>query len=66
MSITDQRPDPKTVSHEAVATIARERAAQLYADLILRDAKLQEQEQYITTLEQRVRELERNTDQAAG
>lgn len=56
--IADQRPDPKTVSHEAVAAVARQRAASLFEDVLLRDAKIQEQEAYITTLEARIAELE--------
>lgn len=47
-------PDPNTVSHEAVANIARARAADLYAQLILRDAKIAEQQQYIAALEARL------------
>lgn len=58
MSIVEQRPDPNTVSHEAVARVARQRAATLVEDLILRDAKIAEQQQYIEALEGRVRELE--------
>jgi hypothetical protein len=58
MSTTDQRPDPSSVSHEPVATIATQRAGQLFQDVILRDAKIQEQQQYITTLENRITELE--------
>lgn len=54
-----ERPDPKTVSHEAVATIARQRAAGLFEDVLLRDAKIQEQQAYITALEGRLAELEK-------
>lgn len=58
MSITDQRPDPNTVSHEAVARVARERAADLFEQVLLRDAKIAEQQQYIQHLETRLQELE--------
>lgn len=58
MSITDQRPDPNTVSHEAVATVARQRAAGLFEDVLIRDAKIQEQQAYIGVLEARIAELE--------
>lgn len=53
-----ERPDPKTVSHEAVAQIARQRAAGLFEEVLLRDAKIQEQQAYITQLEARIAELE--------
>ena len=46
-----ERPDPSTVSHEHVATAARKRAAQLADDLLLRDAKIAEQQAYIAALE---------------
>lgn len=59
MSIID-RPDPVTVSHEAVAQIARQRAAERADDLLLRDAKIQEQQTYIQHLEARLQELEKN------
>lgn len=52
------RPDPNSVSHEAVAAIAQRRVGELVQDVILRDAKIQEQQQYIVVLEQRVEELE--------
>lgn len=58
MTILDARPDPQTVSHEAVANVARQRAAALFEDVILRDAKIAEQTAYITQLEARIRELE--------
>jgi len=51
-------PDPNTVSHEAVANVARRRAGDLYQDVILRDAKIHEQQQHIELLEGRLRELE--------
>ncbi len=54
----DQRPDPNTVSHEAVAFIAQQRAGEQYQEVILRDAKIQEQQQYIKVLEARLAELE--------
>lgn len=57
MSVTDQRPDPRLVSHEAVATIARERAAELLGDVILRDAKIRELTEYIDALERENAEL---------
>lgn len=60
MTTTDQRPDPNSVSHEAVAVIAQERAGQLFQDVILRDAKIGEQQQYIARLEARVGELEQH------
>lgn len=59
---TDQRPDPNTVSHEAVAMIAKERAGELYQDVILRDAKIGEQQRYIGHLETRVSELEKQLE----
>lgn len=58
MTVTDQRPNPNSVSHEAVAIIAQRRAGELYQDIILRDAKIQEQQRYITTIEDRLAELE--------
>lgn len=61
MSLTDNRPNPNAVSHEPVARIATERAGQLFQDVILRDAKIAEQQGYITALEERIRELEQQT-----
>lgn len=52
------RPDPKSVSPQYVAQIAQQRAGEQYQDIILRDAKIQEQQQYITALETRLNELE--------
>jgi hypothetical protein len=54
-------PDPNTVSHEAVANIARRRAGDLYQDVILRDAKIHEQQQHIEHLEGKLRELEQQS-----
>lgn len=62
MTTTDQRPDPNSVSHEAVAVIAQERAGKLFQDVILRDAKIGEQQQYIAHLEARVEELSAPAD----
>lgn len=66
MSLTDQRPDPSSVSHESVARIATERAGQLYQDVILRDAKIQEQQRYIQALEDKLGELEQQPTPVAG
>jgi hypothetical protein len=55
---TPATPDPNTVSHEAVALVARSRATGLFEDVLMRDAKIQEQQRYIEHLEARVRELE--------
>lgn len=52
-----ERPDPNTVSHEHVAAAARRKVGQLTDDLVLRDAKIAEQQAYITSLEARVEEL---------
>jgi hypothetical protein len=57
MTTPDQRPDPNSVSHEAVARIAQQRAGDLYQQLILRDAKIQEQHAYTSLLEGRINEL---------
>lgn len=53
---TPTRPDPGTVSHEHVAAAARKRVTQLTDDLLLRDAKIAEQQAYITALEARLAE----------
>lgn len=53
-----ERPDPGTVSHEHVAAAARRRVGQLTDDLLLRDAKIAEQQAYITVLEARLTEQE--------
>lgn len=53
-----ERPDPTSVSHEAVAAVARQRVATLVEDVLLRDAKIQEQQAYIQRLEARLAELE--------
>lgn len=66
MSLTDNRPNPNAVSHEPVARIATERAGQLFQDVILRDAKIAEQQQYIGALEERIRELEQQAPPAAA
>lgn len=55
---TPAAPNPSTVSHEAVALVARSRATGLFEDVLMRDAKIQEQQQYIEHLEARLRELE--------
>jgi hypothetical protein len=58
---TPATPDPNTVSHEAVALVARSRATGLFEDVLMRDAKIKEQQQYIEHMEARVRELEAAT-----
>lgn len=55
---TPAAPDPNTVSHEAVATVARERVLALTEEVLLRDAKIREQQQYIEHLQAQARERE--------
>lgn len=66
MTAIDQRPDPNTVGHEAVATVARQRVLSLTEEVLLRDAKISEQHQYIQRLESRVTELEQQPVPDAG
>jgi hypothetical protein len=53
---TPAAPDPQTVSHEAVATVARERVLALTEEVLLRDAKIREQQQYIQHLQSKLQE----------
>lgn len=53
---TPTRPDPGTVAPEHVAAAARRRVGQLTDDLLLRDAKIAEQQAYIQQLEARLAE----------